>query len=344
MFPFKKIVPDAALVDSRPEAEQKKDYKVDEVKIAGASPFRNSRPRKLGATEYSQEYTSSCVPHGFYTQLEYEGFVSPAPHGLSQLLSYRKRSNYPNPGSIAVDMYTQIRGGQSPNSQAPVTNGMREAEANALPYTKGSTLIKDFNYFQFTDLTQIPSAIAAGKAVAIFIYATNSEWSREYVTVRDPNLTIGNAYVRHCVCIMPNGDFEKNGEPWLAVHDSAAFGGRHLRYISLDFLLKRCYFAATVVAKEEVEQPPVIVDQAPTIACNLGDRGNAVSLLQGYLITNGYLEPQYNTGYYGALTAKAVLWFQLYNHKKFTADIPQLLEWGGEYWGTQSINAIKNVR
>lgn len=330
------LFPSGALPDTRSDKEKEKDYLVEEILAGAPVPFQHERPTKLDATVYSQEHTSSCVPHAFLTQLEYAGIGKE----LSQLRAYRKRANYPQEGSNGVDMYTQIRGGQSPHKEAPVVKGMREPEANALPLIQGEKIIPDFNYFIFRDYATIPAAVAGGKAVAIFIYATTKEWAQEYVEVIEDDLNGNEASVRHAVVLIPSGDFAEKGKEWLAVHDSAAFGKRHLRYISKDFLLKRCYFAATVAQKEDV--PPPAEVQQPTTVCEFGQKNGAVYALQSYLAKEGYLGAQYITGYYGQLTAKAVLWYQLKHHEKFPVLIPQLLEWGGKYWGPSSINTLTN--
>lgn len=247
------ITSDGALPDVRPQEQKDRDYPADHFTAGAVPTFGNPKPTQLGATMYSQEYVQDCVPHGFYTQLEYEGIVPAG--GCSQLCAYRKRGNYPSPGSDAVDLYTKIKNGQSANSVAATTPGMTEAMANAMAVIAGSQLIKPFNYFSFSNFGLVPAAVSSGKAVAIFIYATTDEWSQEYVTIRTPDLQIQNAVVRHCICIMPKGDFTENGQQWLAVQDSAAFGGRHLRYVSLDFFTKRVYYASQVFVKDEVPPP-----------------------------------------------------------------------------------------
>lgn len=330
-----------ALPDTRPAEAKKKDYLADEIAVAGAVvPFTRERIKKLTATVYNQWGTSSCVPHGFLTQLEYEGIVSPN-QNISRLRAYRKRVNYPSPGSIASNMYDAIREGQSNDFDTPVE--FTEQKANAMPFVKGLKLLKDFNYYTFTDYSKVAAAVASGKAVSVFIYATKKEWSREYVDIFTPNLTIGQSEVSHCVTLIPGGDFTEDGREYFSVHDSAWFGGRALRYMPHDFFLKRAFYAGQVFPKGEL--PPAPTPPAyslPTVPCMLGDRGSHVGALQKYLIDKGFLEAQYLTGLYGPLTAKAVLWFQLFNHTKFTSSIPKLLEWNGENWGKQSIDVITN--
>jgi hypothetical protein len=351
------IIPNAALPDPRPQPLRDSDYNSSEIAAAAvAALFANAKPGTIGATLYNQWYVGSCVLHGFYTQLEYEGIVAPSPEGMSQLRAYRKRSNYPNAGTAAVDAYTQIKDGQSKNVEAPTSPGMTEAMATAMPKVKGSVLIKDFKYFEFAPLSfwygakpntqandQAIAAAAAGKAIAIFIFATEDEWSQEYVEIKTPALQIGDAYVRHCVCIMPKGDFTENGKQWLAVQDSAAFGNRHLRYVSRDFFNKRAYYASQVFANDEIPAPvPPPAIGKPTTPCKLGDHGSAVSSLQTFLVEQKKLEAQYVTGYYGAITAKAVQWWQLEHWNRFTGGVPALLDLAGKYWGKESIAIINS--
>ena len=343
------IISNAALPDERAAVLRDRDYSAAELATAVAiEPFKHPKPTKLGATLFNQWYVGSCVPHGIWTMLEYEGIV-PAGFNQSQLRSYRKRLNYPNPGAAGVDMLDKIRAGQSNDFATPV--GFTEAQATAMPRVEGTKQISDFKYYQYIDkktgeltLELVPADVAAGKAVAIFIYATEDEWAQEYVDIKSPNLDPGSAYVRHCVSIMPAGDFEENGVQRFAVHDSAQFGGRHLRYISKEFFLKRCYFAVKAYKTAEIPQPtpaPAPIGK-PIDPCELGDRGDHVRALQQFLADQKKLDAQYVTGYYGAITAKAVQWWQLKHWERFIGGVPVLLNFAGKYWGQQSIAIINS--
>lgn len=334
-----------ALEDTRPQKERDKDYDDKELASApGVVPFKHKKINRLLKSVYSQEYTSSCVPHAFLTQLEYEGIVLPKPDGLSQLLTYRKRQNYPHPGSNAVDIYERIKEGQTKNVMAPVRPKHTEKDANGLPYLKGEQLIPSFLYFTITDYKKIPGYVSSGKAITIFIYASEEEWRKEYVTI-DGAVNFHTAPVRHAVCLVPDGDFQENGHNWLTVHDSAGFGGRHLRYIREDFLMGRCYYASKVYKGTALPtpEPPVMV--LPTEPCEFKQSSKAVQNLQAYLIKHNYLEPIYQTGYFGNLTAKALLEWQLVNANKFNYVRPvrELLSLEGKYFGKMSIEVIKTL-
>lgn len=339
-----KIVMNAALPDDRPQEKREKDYRSVEIAAASIATFMNVKPAALFATVFDQWYVGSCVPHGFYTMLEYEGILPPT-FNQSQLRAYRKRSNYPVPGSIGVDMLDKIRAGQS--GDFPTPPGFTEAKATTMDLILGDKVIKDFKYFQHLDakgvqdFTLVPPDVAQGKAVAIFIFATEEEWSEESVEIKSPDLARANAAVTHCVCLVPNGDFTENGKQWLTVHDSAKFGGRHLRYITYDFLLKRAYFSAKVYAAGSLPTVPNDhTNMKPNTPCQFNDTSDAVKDLQSFLASQGKLQPYLVTGFYGPLTAKAVLWWQLENWNKFFGGVPKLLDLGGKYWGEQSISAM----
>lgn len=338
------FIPDGALIDQRPPAQKEKDYKADEIAAGHSEPFKHERPKTLTASLYSQEKTSSCVPHAILTQLEYEGIVAPAPKGISQLLVYRKRFNYAQAGGLAVDIYDKIIAGQKYNIVAPISKGYTEEQANKLPYLLGEHLIGTFDYFNITNYKSIAGDVAKGKAVVIFIYASKKEWEKEYVEPTD-NVEITSAYVRHAVCLIPNGDFTEKGKEWLSVHDSAAFGKRHLRYISKDFLLSRTYYASKVYKEDEVVVSPINYGE-PVNQCKFGERSNNVKMLQSYLVAQGFLASQYTTGLYGQLTCKAVLEWQLTHNQLFTYMRPvrELTSLEGKYWGAQSVEVYLQVK
>lgn len=342
-----KIISRDALPDERPMALREQDYSILEIAGVGVTKlFEHEQITKPTATEFNQWYVGSCVPHGHLTMLEYEGIATP---DISRLRLYRKRINYPSAGCNGVDIFNQIKTGQSNDFETP--ERFREVQANAMPYVLGVKILKDFRYYQYIDKKtgailhdDVVSGVANGKSVSIFIYATDDEWSEKYVELKENIANPWSAGVRHCVAIVPEGDFTKDGKRWLTVQDSAKFGGRGLRHVEFDTFFKtRCYLAATAYAVGEVPTPPIKNEDDPFTYCELGDRNEAVLALQTFLVKEGKLEDQYTTGYYGALTAKAVLWWQLEHWELFTSDIPQLLEWGGKYWGDQSIKVYKEV-
>ena len=334
------IVSNAAIPAEAPKT-QYKDDELASATVEEVKPFLHDRVRELKASVFNQWYTSSCVFHAFLTALEYLGIITKE-QVKSQLLAYRKRMNFPNEGSIAYDAWEVIRNGVSPYKDGPTLEKMSEAAANAMKIVAGLPILKDlFNHFEITDYRRIAGYVAAGKPVPVFIYATRDEWAREYVEIQNEDLSISDASVRHAVCLIPKGDFEKNGIEYFSVQDSAKFGNRHLRYVPQEFIMKRCYYAARLEKKDApiIVEPPV-VDRIPDVPCKLNDKGEAVLALQRFLFDQGKLKAEYITGFYGPLTAKAVLWYQLSKWEKFTSTIPELLDLKGESWGPQSIATL----
>ena len=335
-----RIVSNAALPAEAPKTQ----FKDDEIAGAGETPvepFKHEHIESLTGSIFNQWYTSSCVFHAFLTSLEYLGIFT-REQVKSQLLAYRKRGNFPAEGSIAYDAWDVIRAGTSPYADGPTKNEMTEAAANAMKVIAGLPVLKDlFNHFEITDYMRVAGYVAAGKPVPVFIYATEGEWKREYVEIQDASLRIVDARVRHAVTLVPKGDFMKDGISYFTVHDSAKFGNRHLRYMPNDFLLKRCYYAARLEKKDEpVVVPPPVVDRVPDVPVKLNDKGDDVLALQRFLFDRGMLDAQYITGFYGPVTAKGVLWYQLSKWEKFTSNIPKRLDLKGENWGPQSSATI----
>lgn len=331
------------------EKEEEKRYKVSEVLASSTPIFIHQKPTQLTIPLRNQYYTSSCTVHGIFNQLTYEGIIDEVKYNPAPLPTYRKRYNYSAEGSDGFDIYRKIKAGLQDYPLTP--QGATETYANNLPYTEGVTgKIKDFEYYWHSHNNQLThetiiNHVAQNKAVAIYIYATVAEWSKEYVEVIDTKLTLDNAPVRHCVCLIPSGDFTENGKEWLAVHDSAGFGGRFLRYISADFLVNRTYrFACSVYEKTEIgDVLPPTLPVPPLVPVKYGDTNLNVLKLQQFLAKNGKLDPRHCTSYYGSITSKAVLWWQLEHYKDFEergTTIPDLLDLDGKYWGKQSVEIV----
>ena len=162
------------------------------------------------------------------------------------------------------------------------------------------------------DIDAIASVCNQGTAVPITIFATYREWAQTYPAVYNRSLTRDVAPVRHCVCVLPNGAFVKDGVKYLAIQDSAHFGGLHRRYLSEDFIRARCYGSLYFLpAAPSVPAPTQKPKLAAPLSSNLkvGSRGPDVSALQAILAYEGLLDVK-PTGYFGGLTMKAVKAYQ----------------------------------
>ena len=78
----------------------------------------------------------------------------------------------------------------------------------------------------------------------------------------------------------------------------------------------------------------------PSTRCRYGQRSHSVLDLQRFLTELGLLAPEHNTSYYGPITSKAVIEWQLSN---LDTNPLLLIEWSGHYWGPASINKVKEL-
>lgn len=331
--------------DVRSEKEKIKDWDSRELTLGATT---GKKITKLPAKLYDQMGTSACTAHAYLTMLEYNGVLTLP---VSRFTLYRKRNVYPAAGSNIVDLILKSHpkfnpaGGLTKYDDIIHPSRLTEAWANTVPYLVGAQLSADFEYYTAKTYSDLERIVNSGLAVTIGFYSTNAEWRKEYV---EETATITNPFaaaVRHQVTLIPNGAFTENGKLWFSVHDSAGFGGRFLRYVTLSFIQNRRInqpiFA--IPANTAPVPPPPVLDAKPLVPVRLEDRGRDVENLQAYLAKRGYLEPRYVTGYYGQLTSKAVLWFQLYHHDKMTSKIPELLDLKGYWWGAQSINLVNTL-
>jgi hypothetical protein len=335
--------------DIRSEKEKAKDWDSREV-VMGA--LKGSKITEEPGWHLDQVQTSACAPHSLLFMLIYNGVVSAADR-VSPFPLYRKRFNYARPGSNVSDLIEKINpstrnvlAGLSTYIEVAHPQTPTEAWANLLPYLIGRKIAKDFEYYTVHDMTDLERIVNSGTAVTLGFCSTSDEWRREYVEERT---TITNPYtaaVRHQVTLKPRGAFWEKGKLWFSVLDSAKFGNRFTRYVTLEFLTnRRINFPVFAVPKqvEPTPQPPLI-EVKPLVAVRMEDRGQNVENLQAYLAKRGYLDPKHVTGYYGPLTSKAVLWFQLQYHEKMDATIPELLDLKGQWWGPQSIDVVKELK
>lgn len=330
------------LEDTRTEKEKAKDWDSREIALGSG---KGSKIKEIPIKVYDQMQTSSCTSHAILSMFEYNKVLN---KNVSRFPLYRKRFNFPSEGSNATDLITKSHskhsnvGGLSYLKDVYEPSYLEEVWANSLKFVVGEDITVPFNYFTVKDWDDLERTVNSGVAVTIGIYGTIKEWSREYVEETD-KVTPNNAKVRHQVTLIPNGAFREKGKLWFSVHDSAKFGGRHLRYATFDFLKNRVIVQPQFALPDNdtVEVPPPAKKSLK--ACKIGDTGDSVLTLQTFLADKGFLEKKYVTGYYGRITSASVLHFQLYYHKKFSSSIPELLEWKGEYFGGQSLQVAKEI-
>jgi hypothetical protein len=327
--------------DQRSDSEKAKDWDSREIALGSGT---GSKITKIPIKVYDQQGTSSCTAHAILSMMEYNQVLKKE---VSRYPLYRKRFNFPFEGSNATDLIQKShsehnqQGGLTLYDNLAHPLNLTEVWANSLPFIIGKDITVSFNYFTIRDWDTLESTVNSGVAVTLAFYSTVSEWSREWVEERDI-VTPNNAKVRHQVTLIPKGAFRENGKLWFSVHDSAKFGNRHLRYATLDFFKNRVIVQPQFAIPKELAVEPPKVNKTLS-AVKLGDKGQAVTNLQGFLADKGFLERRFVTGFFGPITSAALLHFQLYYHQEFDNSIPELLKMKGEYFGPQSIEVAKSI-
>ncbi len=316
---FEKKQNTGIVLDPRNVLEKEKDYLHEETvgsSVVDPGVFNNPKVTVSPYYYENQEYTQSCVPHG----LTLAALIELDSERLSKMFIYRQRPNYPAEG-----MWPQ-GGAQLIHDQGScffdtLPTPFSEREANALAITQAqkdeAKQFSGLKYFTLTDpsdIEAIANVAQKGKGVAITIFATISEWSKEYPTVDGP-LTYAIAAVHHEVCVLPKSSFIENGIEYVTVQDSAWFGGKKLRHLSAAFIRARCttaiYWVKPVITPKE---KPIHTFTKPM---KNGDVNEDVKWLQKVLNFEGLIEDDCITGNFYGRTLAAVKALQV----KYRAEI-----------------------
>jgi hypothetical protein len=193
--------------------------------------------------------------------------------------------------------------------------------------------------------TLVSTLHATKKPMMVGFFATMNEWNQDVVDIRTPSLTLGQATVRHEVCATPNYGIYK-GKEGFTIEDSwgsTGINGKGVRWITREFFEKRNYLQPLYPTHFKTYTEIGIKPEVPkyTFLKNLqiNDRNDDVKALQDMLKYENFFPANHqSTGFYGELTAKGVLAWQL-KHKVDT--IETLNSLGGRYFGNKS-RAVAN--
>jgi len=305
--------------DTRPREKKNRDYTHEELTteaIAG-NPFRFQKILFPPSIYLNQLYTSSCVAHGVTLALAWEIQKKTGKAiRLSPIYAYRQRPNYPSAGAWLQAIFDVARKGVCLYDSLPTPEG--EDEANNVVLTDAmreeAKILDGVEYYlmniSYNSIDELAIVSATNTMVPILIYATKEEWSREYPLMLNPNLNPQEAYVRHCITVLPNSGFTENGVDYVCVQDSAMFGGLKIRYVSRDFIAKRCFGAAYW---KSVDINPKTTDKPKhrfVVPMSRGSSGIEVLYLQKVLNYEGLLPDDCLTGHFGPRTLAAVRIYQ----------------------------------
>jgi peptidoglycan hydrolase-like protein with peptidoglycan-binding domain len=336
------------LPDDRLPSEKQRDYLHEErPAMAVADPFGNAQIDTTPYIDYNQLFTYSCVAHGVGLALAAERLSDTGIwQAISPIFDYRLRPNYPQEGAslpAIADIYKKVG---TPLYTTVPTPGT-EKEANAIVITEQmrteAAIFKGKEYFSYmfpNDIDELATVAQMGHGVAILIYATEDEYSRSFPIILNPNLSATTAEIRHCVCILPNSGFKKDGIKYVTVQDSSWFGGWKIRHLSEEFIQKRCYGALywDTVAVIGTGPKPKWTFSMPL---RYSQSNNEVKMVQQLLISEGLMPGGYDTGFFGGRTLAAVNAFQ----SRYAADIliPQGLTKPTGFWGDGCIKKANQL-
>lgn len=319
--------------DTRSLDEQSKDYMYgDDVILPYAGT--GTKVTKLPFVAYDQKSTSACGAFAAsHARLVHEGAVNyPLPW-------YRDRTNYSGKGMYLQDVL-KLAALANEVAVPKKTPAYTEKNANALDKIElyNNERGSKYAYTKIApyDVYAVIDAVMNGYPTIISFYSTINEWD-EKVEEKDV-VTLYTAPVRHFVTALPNSIYEEDGKMWVSVVDSSPNKGYSLRQISLEFLSRRMYIGGGFYFPVETKKVKRVLNR-PINRCSYGDENLQVLDLQTFLYEEGYMDSKYLTGYYGPITAKAVLKWQLDN---ITSIDPITLDsYKGWYWGPSSIAAVK---
>lgn len=309
--------------DTRTPEEKAKDYQFKEL-VASADPVNwtvkdPNTWRKFPI--FNQDGSGSCVAQ---TQAKEMGIMKFLKDGVYVHFSasdiYQRRANKPDGGMGAIDARQIASQGVTLEVLAPSQN-LNDNQMDTV-------VIEDYkrevgkvfavpNYIEIPnvgDIDTIASIIQkTGKGVMVWFYFGNiSEWTERPV-VQDHNLDLkAPATNRHSICAV---DFTllPDGKKALIVEDSwgTSYGRAGQRIIDEDFFKARNWYAGYLMNFKfdgKVDRPKHMF----TVDLELGQTNDDIKALQDILKFEGLFPSNVDsTGYFGAVTKKAVQKFQM---------------------------------
>lgn len=313
---FRKQKGTGALEDLRPFTEKEKDYEFKEM-VTSAEPVNWVEKNSWRTFPiYDQNGSGSCVAQTvakmlgvMYWLLNNEYVHFSATH------VYQRRDNKPKGGMEGVNALDIAREGVTLEDLV-VSQKMTDEQMDSVKIpeykAKVGEIFKVGNYVTLPtkDIDTIASVIQkTGKPVMVWFYFNHDEWTKE-PTIKRYLEVYGSKTSRHSVTAVDF--FLKNGKKYLVIDDSwgTSYGEKGQRFISEDFFKVRNFFAAYFINFKFDE---VVIPDLPKITkdLQLGMNDPEVKILQDKLKVKGFFPTNIeSTGYFGAITKKAVQQFQ----------------------------------
>ena len=343
-----------ALLDLRPETAKERDYRFEEIVVSADPVNWVEKPRNTWRKFpiFNQDGSGSCVAQtlrkqiGVYIWLNTGVFVD-----VSASHIYQRRSNKPASGMAGVDAF-QIGQKGVTLEQFAKSEGMNDTQMDAvkiLPFMEEvGKVFKLGNYLTvpIKDIDTIASIIQnTGKAVMVWFYFQGNEWT-DTPAVQNPNLDLAAiSTLRHSVAAVDFTLF--NGKKALVIDESWGLGATidGQRVITEDFFKARNWFAGHFLnfafeTTPSPTKPTYTFSKTLRFTTELSTDQDVVAL-QNILKYEGLFPANTDSsGYYGAITAKAVLAFQM---KYQVASNEELQTIGGKIVGPKTIKKLNEL-
>lgn len=319
---FKKQPGTGAILDTRTELEKSKDFKFEEIVAKTAIVSWSEKPQEAWRKFpiFSQNGSGSCVAQ---TLSKLMGIMYWLKNGVyvhfSSAHIYQRRSNKPSAGMSGIEVFQIGQQGVTLEELAPSQN-MTDAQMDAVEVQdykqKVGEIFKLGNYIVLpvSDIETVASVIqTTGKGVMIWTFWEYDEWTT-VPYLKYPELLLSNATGVHSTASV---DFTMyDGEKAIIIDDSwgSSYGKAGQRVIKESFFKKRNIFAAYPMNFKFdaiTIQKPVHTFTKTLVFSPVFKVDNDVKALQDILKFESLFPTNTDsTGYYGALTSKAVMAFQ----------------------------------
>lgn len=323
-FSFPGLVP-----DPRSPLDISKDYQHEEV--APMAVQLNWARDMSNAPVYSirdQDGSSSCVSQAGAKALEILTGIVQSAHP-----PYRRRSNYPNLGMYLQDYGNIVRQLGTTTEAIDPSQKMTEAQMNGDVMVE--TPLKEAMYItaDFRDIDVLATAIETQKHCILTIKSSYNEWDVQKPTVLAQPTTFG-----HAIC--GTYYFTENGEKCILIDESWGLLNIRRRILTETFIKTRgtgaMYFIST---------PPLPAPQKPkfsfTVPLQYDQTSLSVKYLQDVLKYEGFFPTSIiSTAYYGEITRKGVLAWQI---KHNVASLSELTQLQGRRVGAQSLAVLNSL-
>jgi len=327
--------------DIRSQAEKEKDWKAEEVFAPQPPKFRTVFEGQWKKYQIrNQDGSGSCVANTVAKMLEIKRFLA---HGDSVKFShapiYINRVNKPNGGMVGQDaLQLAVKFSSCKEVEMPSEN-MTDAQLDALRLPANfealNNLVKPTNYVVLpNDFDYVASMIEQEGCAMIWVDTGFSQWGRDI-----PLKGGKGGGVRHSITGVDT--ITLDGVQYIVIEDSWGKFGKYSgqRLLSREFFKDAVFFCAVLTNF----QYNVVDNQrfAPfNTYLEFGDRNGEVKRLQEYLQTKGFFPANTpTTGYYGAVTAKAVYTYQVKFNVATLAELDML---GGKRVGKKTLAVINN--